>query len=113
MNSRVQSEGPTDRVQRLLAAGCSALALLLALAAFSPALHAIFHATGEARASEIDDCAVVLFSGGTSCPVTDITVARSATALCADRLPGRCELLLVPPRYLRQPERGPPLAGLS
>jgi len=87
MNSRVQSEGPTDRVQRLLAAGCSALALLLALAAFSPALHAIFHATGEARASEIDDCAVVLFSGGTSCPVTDITVARSATALCADRYP--------------------------
>ncbi len=113
MNSRVRSEGPTDRVQRLLATGCSALVLVLALSAFSPALHAIFHTTGEAPATEIDDCAVVLFSGGTSCPVTDITAVRSATALRADRLPEICEIFLVPPRYLRQPERGPPLVGLS
>lgn len=95
-------------LRRLLAAGGVALLLFLTVAAASPALHHWLHADGADGAS--DNCAVVLFTSG-------ITLAAAAVAVAAPRgLPreprraAAFELFLSPPRYLRQPERGPPTA---
>jgi hypothetical protein len=91
---------------RLLATGCAAIVLLLAVLAVSPALHAWLH--GHANPDTSDRCAVVLFAGG-------VTLAAAAIAIAAPRAAWRerpaapvRDILLVSSRYLRQPERGPP-----
>lgn len=90
---------------RLLAAGCAALIVALSVLAVSPTLHDWLH--GHDSPTN-DQCAVVAFAGG-------IVLAAAAVAVAAPRI-GWCErarvfprtFFLVTPRYLRQPERGPP-----
>jgi hypothetical protein len=92
--------------RRFLAAVGVALLLLLTVSTASPALHHWLH--GDAAADASDNCAVVLFAGG-------VTLALGALAVAAPRIVwnDRCvrsveEIFLASPRYLRQPERGPP-----
>lgn len=100
--------------RRFIAALGVALVLLLGVAAVNPVLHAHLHdgdhpVHDSAPAASPHACAVDLFASG-------ITFALGAIALAAPSLAWRerpsaalAELYLTPPRYLRQPERGPPV----
>ncbi len=109
---------------RGLAAALAAVVLGLALAGTSPELHAWLH--GEAAEHGHDGChhaehvpaqdeahehrcAVVLFAQGADLPVdTVVILLPDAAAGPAELAPDA--LYLARPRYLRQPERGPPAA---
>ncbi len=96
-----------DLLRRLLAAGCAVLVFALGLFAASPALHDQLHAGNH---SSLDDgCAVALFANGVS--VTPSLVALPPAPGEWRELPGIAprEVLLDSPRYLLQPERGPPV----
>lgn len=113
MSARVSSGSLPDRLLRWWAAVCAGLVLLLTLSAVSPSLHGLFHATDSAPAAENDDCAVELFAVSAACPVANLTLAP-ATVVVADQVgTAGPELFLVRPRYLRQPERGPPSGWTS
>lgn len=113
-----------------------ALALLLAwlvfgltLASVSPEVHAFAHghageATqghGSAHAHDHDHdapatdadhrCAVVLYAHGAALPVVAVELPPPPAADRESATNGRPELFLTTPRYLRQPERGPPVLG--
>lgn len=103
MSSRRHTE-PLFR--RVLAAAGVAVVFALTVFAASPSLHAWLH---HDTAPQADNCAVVLFASG-------VTLAVGAAAVPAPRVAWRefvpvavAELHLVAPRYLRQPERGPPV----
>lgn len=111
-----------DWLRRFVAAGSAILALALAIFAASPAAHAWLHAStqpchGHAPhddpAAPEDDCAIVLFASGVALPagpaalLPPVLAPRGASPLTA------AEFDLVSPRYLRQPERGPPLDRAS
>lgn len=93
-------------LHRLVAAGAAAVILALTVFAASPAAHDSLH--DDCHAPHDDGCAVVLFANGLSLPLALPTLAapecgrRGITAATA------AEVFLVSPRYLRQPERGPP-----
>lgn len=106
-------------LRRFLAAGCAALVLTLTVFAASPAAHEWLHAehgtcSGHSHpvdAPAADDdagCAVVLFAGGVALPVgpaaltPPVLVPQGVSPVTA------AKVFLVSPRYLRQPERGPP-----
>jgi hypothetical protein len=110
-----------DWLRRSLAAAGAALVLALTVFAASPAAHEWLHAAGSGcshahghdhgRGGGADDdagCAVVLFASGVDLPVEPAAalpprlVAQGVTPVTA------AEPWLVSPRYLRQPERGPP-----
>jgi hypothetical protein len=104
MSARSDHAQPWFR--RCLAAAGVALLLLLTVSAASPALHHWLH--GDSVTDTGDNCAVVLFAGG-------VTLAAAALVVAAPRIVwnDRCvrsveEIFLTSPRYLRQPERGPP-----
>jgi hypothetical protein len=96
-----------DRLRRLLAGGCAGLVLALTIFAASPTAHGLLHDDAGTGLTD-DGCAVVLFANGVSFPVGPIAiippevVTKSASPITA------AEVVLVSPRYLRQPERGPP-----
>ena len=99
-------------LRRLLAAGAAALVLLLTVLAVSPQLHAGFHAHDAATAADANDdgCVISLFAGGvTAAPAAPVFAAPPATFLTAAYAP-RAKIFVSPPRYLHQPERGPPLS---
>lgn len=83
--------------------------MVFALAVFvaSPALHNWLHDQG--RSAGDDTCAVVLFASG-------VPLALGIPAVLPPSVEWRepshvevTEFFLVSPRYLRQPERGPPV----
>jgi hypothetical protein len=93
-------------LRRSLAAFGVALVLLLTVSSVSPRVHEQLH--GAAGHVAGDQCAVVLFASG-------VTLVTALVVLLAAKLEWRTiivpivvELGLVSPRYLRQPERGPP-----
>ncbi len=100
--------------RRFIAALGVALVLLLGVAAVNPVVHAHLHEADHAGhdgapAASPHVCAVELFASG-------IAFALAATAVASPRLAWHerppvalAELYLTPPRYLRQPERGPPV----
>lgn len=95
---------------RCVAAMGVALVLLLTAAASSPVLHDHLHGGGDQAAAANHSCAVVLFASG-------VTAAVAAVWLAAVRVVWRelvrefADVILPPaPRFLRQPERGPPLS---
>lgn len=100
--------------RRFIAALGVALVLLLGVAAVNPIVHAHLHDADHAGhdnapAASPHICAVVLFASG-------VTFALAAIAVAAPQLVWRerpvlaaAKLYLTPPRYLRQPERGPPV----
>lgn len=110
-----------DWLRRSLAAAGAALVLALTIFAASPAAHEWLHAAssgcshahGHAHGAGGDTgddagCAVVLFASGVDLPVEPAAalpprlVAQGVAPVTA------AEPWLVSPRYLRQPERGPP-----
>jgi len=97
-----------DCFRRLLAAGCAALIFALGLFAASPALHGQLH--HAATSSTNDDCAIVLFANGVSVPLTVIALPPPPPEWCEQIQFSSTEVCLDSPRYLLQPERGPPVA---
>ena len=97
---------------RFLAAGSAVLVLLLTVLAVSPQLHADFHAhDAETGAAHTDDgCVVALFAGGVTATPAALFLAAPTTAHAAVAFTPRAEIFVSPPRYLHQPERGPPLS---
>ena len=95
--------------RRFLAAGAAALIFALSVIAASPALHAWLH--GQATLPTDDNCAVVLFAGGVLVPLAAMAIAPPAMVWREMGHAATGEIFLVSPRYLRQPERGPPQLG--
>jgi hypothetical protein len=97
----------TEVIRRILALGCVALVFALGVFAASPVLHEQLHAGSQAVAD--DGCAVALFAGGVSLVVPVVALPPSSEQWA--ELPGSVsrELFLESPRYLLQPERGPPV----
>ena len=94
--------------RRLLAAGGIALVLLLSVLAVNPELHRFIH--GDADAGHEDGCAVVLFAHGVSTPFDSAVLAVTPAQWIALSRPESVEIFLTSPRYLHQPERGPPVS---
>lgn len=117
MSSRATTPGLPHR---LIAAMCAALVLTLTFLAASPSAHRWLHSgvsshecpehpkSPAAPHPFEHDCVVVLFASGVETPVAAIAlipprvVTRNISPVTA------AEFYLVSPRYLRQPERGPP-----
>jgi hypothetical protein len=96
-----------DYLRRQLATICAGLVFALGLFAASPVLHAQLH--HNPHSSSDDGCAVVLFANGVSAPLGAIVAAPPSTEW-NEHCPVRStEIFLDSPRYLLQPERGPPV----
>ena len=128
MKIHARNSTVSDAFRRLLAAGCAALVLLLGLMAVNPVLHDLAHqaATAGRPACAHQDhghatppadqtngnhvCAVTLFARGLA--LATPVVAPDATPVAWHDLIFSAveEPLLTAPRYLHQPERGPPVA---
>jgi hypothetical protein len=93
-------------LRRLFAAGGAALVLALTVFAASPALHELLH--GATETTHDDACPVVLFAHGTDVPCDAIAVPLPAVVTANPAPLVAREIFVAPPRYLRQPERGPP-----
>jgi hypothetical protein len=96
-----------DFLRRILATGCAVLIFALGLFAASPTLHEQLHA--GTPGSLDDGCAVVLFASGIA--VSMPVIALPPVAGQWHELPAVSsrEIFLDSPRYLLQPERGPPV----
>lgn len=94
--------------RRLLAVAGVALVLLLSMSVVSPLLHDHLHGGESSVAAHT--CAVVLFASGVNFALA--TIAIAAPRIAWRELPrvAVAELFVATPRYLRQPERGPPHA---
>ncbi|PTY00090.1 hypothetical protein [Opitutus sp. ER46] len=97
-----------DLLRRLAAAGCAALVLGLAILSACPELHHALH-RGDVEAPD-HHCAVTLFSTGTAAPAAAVAVAAPSFAVCARVLAPQEDPFVAAPRYLRHPERGPPVS---
>ena len=99
---------PAGFLHRMLKTGCAVLILALGVFAASPMLHKQLHATQHASAE--DGCAVTLFAGGVSvaAPMTALPPSTAHLSELAGVVSQ--EIFLDSPRYLLQPERGPPAA---
>jgi hypothetical protein len=102
---------PLELGRRCLAAGLAALVLALTIFAASPVAHDLLHKQ-DAPQSE-DRCAVVLFAGGVSAPLGLIVIAAPATEWRTAPVARAAEIFVSSPRYLRQPERGPPVGTIA
>jgi len=85
--------------------------LFLTVLAVSPQLHLAFHGQHDdcAATNPSDEgCVVTLFAAGvTGAPAPLVVIAPAPTPVRATFSP-RSEIFVSPPRYLLQPERGPP-----
>ncbi|MEO6004039.1 MAG: hypothetical protein ABIZ04_14115 [Opitutus sp.] len=107
MSDRIhKSVAPIALLRRFGAAVGIALLLLISASAASPALHQWLHADSGFDAS--DNCAVVLFASGVTIASALIALTGSANRWIRLRPLPIEEVLVVSPRYLRLPERGPP-----
>ncbi|PAW65560.1 MAG: hypothetical protein B9S34_10590 [Opitutia bacterium Tous-C1TDCM] len=101
---------------RLRCGAAAAAALVLALTVFaaSPGAHAWLHAGADhachhGEATEEDaGCVVFQFAAGITAPAPQVPVLLPATRTAPAELRTEPRLHLISPRYLRQPERGPP-----
>ena len=96
-----------DHFRRMLATGCAALVFTLGLFAASPLLHARLHAASDSTSD--DGCTVVLFANGVSLPVAAIDLRPPSLEWRDSPHARSMEIFLDSPRYLLQPERGPPV----
>lgn len=104
------------RLRRLLALGCAGLVLALTIFAASPIAHGALHDhehDGADVASSDHTCAVVLFASGVGLPVGPLAITPPTEVPQGISPVTAAEVFLVSPRYLRQPERGPPLSWVS
>jgi hypothetical protein len=95
---------------RFIAAGAAALVLLLTILAVSPQLHAGLHAHDVATdsAQNDDGCVISLFAGGVTAAPVAVTLTAPTVVHTEIAFAPRAEIFVSPPRYLHQPERGPP-----
>ncbi len=108
-------------LRRVVAGGCAALVLALTVFAASPLAHDWLHQAddhGHAHrhhdGEDSDDaCAVVLFAGGVDLPVGPIALTPPGALVGGISPVTAAEVFLVSPRWLRQPERGPPVNRAS
>ena len=106
---RPRSSSFAATLRRLAAAGAAALVLALTIFAASPVAHDWLHESGNGDSES--GCAIVLFAGGVSLPL-DLPAVTPPVAATGTITPATAaEVFLVTPRYLRQPERGPPSLG--
>lgn len=106
-----------DLLRRLGTAGLAALVLALTVFVASPTAHEWLHADDHANCHESestqadeDACAVVLFAGGVSLPLDPVAVLEPVALALTISPATAAEIHLVSPRYLRRPERGPPVS---
>ncbi|HTO02900.1 MAG TPA: hypothetical protein VL069_04320 [Opitutus sp.] len=102
------SEIPTTRFRVWAGALGVALVLLLGAARVTPALHEWLHLHGEGHHEAQHQCAVVLFATGVTLAAGALILAAPTPAWRAYVPVAAADVLLPAPRYLRQPERGPP-----
>jgi hypothetical protein len=98
-----------ETLRRLAAAGAAALVLALTIFAASPDAHDSLHESG--LHDHDSGCAIELFAGGVSPSLDFPAVQPPFAATGSVTPPTAAEVYLVTPRYLRQPERGPPSLG--
>ena len=103
----------SDALRRWLAAGSAALVLALTIFAASPSAHHLLHDDDHQHAVAEDGCAVVMFAGGVSLPVAPLSITPPTTVTQSLTPIQAADALLISPRYLRQPERGPPVSQVS
>jgi hypothetical protein len=105
----------TDRLRRLVAIACASLVLGLTIFAASPAAHGALHDDGDCHhhTASDDTCAVVLFASGVDLPTAAPCIAPPTATTAAACPLAATSVFLVSPRYLRQPERGPPFSRVS
>lgn len=96
----------TASLRRLLAGSGVAVMLALTVFAASPTLHNWLHGEGDCGGS--DACPVALLGQGLSLSAGITALPPVAHEWAAAVVPLVEEISLVSPRYLRQPERGPP-----
>jgi hypothetical protein len=115
MLAAVKPASFADRLRRVLAGGCAALVLALTILAASPVAHGLLHDSDHdaGRTTTGDACAVVMFASGVSLPVGPIAITPPTAVPQGVSPVTAVDVFLVSPRYLRQPERGPPLSGVS
>jgi hypothetical protein len=106
--SQMRQSRWADCFRRVLATGCAAVIFALGLFAASPTLHEQLH--HKADASSDDGCAVVLFAGGVSMPLAVMATPPPSAEWSEPVYAVSTEIFLDSPRYLLQPERGPPVA---
>ena len=116
-----RSHRPLTTPSRVLALVLAWLVFGLSLVSASPEAHAFLHRAAEATADDchhvhsepVDSpehgCAVVWFACGVELPVASYFPLPAVNIAPAPE-GERPVLLLAPPRYLRQPERGPPVS---
>ncbi len=97
------------RLRALFAGGSATLVLALAVFAVSPHWHEALHA--ESTAATNEGCAVDLFAHGLSVPLGGLAVQPTLISPRAGETPPAREIFPPAPRYLHQPERGPPFLG--
>ena len=106
--ARSRESGP-EFFRRLIAAGCAALVLSLAVFAACPDLHHWLHGEKDSGGDDDDGCAVVLFAHGVTEAAVATVLVVVALRLLGKRLPMPAELLLQEPRFQLPPGCGPPL----
>jgi hypothetical protein len=83
--------------------------LALTIFAASPSAHDLLHDDGHHHGVTDDACAVVMFASGVSVPVAPVSITPPLAVVQRLSPVRALRILLVSPRYLRQPERGPPV----
>jgi hypothetical protein len=96
-----------ENLRRITAAGAAVLVMLLTVLAASPQAHEQVH--HDCHHDEEHSCAVVLFAHGLWTSLEPLAAPKPAVVWSEFSPVSRPELRLVTPRYLRQPERGPPV----
>ena len=100
-------------LRRGLALGCAALVLALTILAASPSAHGLLHDDDHQHAVSDEGCAVVMFASGVSLPVAPLAITPPTDVVQGISPVTAAEVFLASPRYLRQPERGPPSSWAS
>ena len=109
MSQRIATLSATPSlVHRVTGLLALALMLTLTVASGSPVVHDCLH-TEPSQASD-HQCAVVLFASGVTLAPGATELPRAEMIFRSQQVAAFEELLVVSPRYLRQPERGPPVS---
>lgn len=102
----VGSSHPASLLRRLMAGGLAALVLTLSLLAVSPETHHALHAGDSCQAEE--SCPIVLMAAGVDLPPVAPIVLPPVVLPDVPATLVESTVFVPEPRYLRQPERGPP-----